>query len=170
MVGFPVTEKHYPPVVDDEESEKWDEEWEAYGGPPSDFFPHAFRTEPIDDVVEPLLQAFGKALGAMPALESANLETWLSWDPSVEMQEEYDTLRTGVPYTLPREYGDNNHRWGVRYSKGLGSGRRLLEWQVGEWRASEETSQLFHRIGEGLEEVWKEFEYVDERDLDDRVP
>ncbi|KAI9778755.1 MAG: hypothetical protein M1816_003908 [Peltula sp. TS41687] len=143
-VGYEVTEQHYPPVEENEADDEWDDVWSFEGGRYENVAPDVFRTVPIDETIEPLLEAFAKALDSSRSLEEAELFTYLSWCPSEEREREYPDP--------PLDEG--KHRWGVRY---LASGTsRRLEWQVGDWRPSNALLQLFH--GVGRDQYWRDLE------------
>ncbi|KAI1864436.1 uncharacterized protein JN550_008993 [Neoarthrinium moseri] len=105
-----------------------------------------FPTEPLQYKIEPLLLAFTAALKSMPALEGAELFTYLAWQPSQERQLEYEGSDE-KPYN--RE------------------DRAIHRWGVGAWRPGDNVTQLFDALdGEDgkVEIMWKPFEYMIIRD------
>ena len=144
-IGYEVTEEHYPPFEENETDEEWDDTWDFEGGRQENVAPDMFRMASIDDMIEPLLEAFAKALDSMQSREEAELFTYLSWCPSEEREKEYPDQ------PLDREKKEK-HRWGVRYLAGGTSDR--LEWQVGDWRPSKALLQLFN--GVASEQQWIE--------------
>lgn len=151
--GYKVTDEHYPPTGPNEADEQFDEDWEE-NWVRDDLTPDMFRTEPLAEQIEPLLSAFAVALKSMPALEEAELFTYVSWNPSAERLDEYGDE---APYDV--EYG--GRRWGLRYVPGKDGVEGILEWQVGAWRPHEGVMKLFEDLGgDGeLKMVWKEFEF-----------
>lgn len=105
-----------------------------------------FRIEPIDQNIEPLLEAFATALKNMPELKEADLFTYLKWHPDRRRKSDYPELEEKEKY-----------RWGVKYM--VGEVPRL-EWEVGHWRPSKKLHQLFldvvryHKNVEAFEERW----------------
>jgi hypothetical protein len=137
--GYEVKEtEQYPPVSENEADEEWDETWNFEGGRPENVAPDIFRTVPVDEVIETLLGAFGRALACMPKLEEAELFTYLSWCPGEEPE-------GGYLDDPPLDPEKMKHRWGVRYLAG-GSSAGRLEWQVGDWRPGKALKQLFHSV------------------------
>jgi hypothetical protein len=136
-IGYEITEKHYPPVEENEADENWDDIWNFEGGRYENVAPDMFRTAPVDDMIEPLLEAFAKALGSMRSLEEAELFTYLSWCPCPEREQEYPNP------PLDREQQER-HRWGLRYHTEGSFGR--LKWETGDWRPRKALLQRFQRI------------------------
>jgi hypothetical protein len=66
---------------------------------------------------------------------------------------------------------DNGHRWGVKFIAGRGDNKQkdgdavaaaptpIVQWQVGEWRPSEEVMSLFENLGrqEWLDLEWNRY-------------
>jgi hypothetical protein len=119
-----------------------------------------FRTEPCRERIEPLLAAFAKSLSrdSMPSLEDAEIFTHLWWAPSDDIEEK--------EYGLPMKKG---HRWGVKSVAGRGIKKQepdgaaaaapippVVQWQVGDWRPSEEILSLFESLGR---QEWLDFEW-----------
>lgn len=162
-IGFIIKDQHYPPLTENPADEEWDNIWSADSADMDieDCEPDEFRTEPIPENIEPLLESFARALRCMPILEEARLFTYLGWDPNEFRAIEYEG-------NAPFAAGESLHRWGVRYLPARRGERSkpLLEWQVGDWRPSESVMRLFRGIssddGEELEVEWKEFVIVDE--------
>ncbi|GME35774.1 hypothetical protein M1816_003908 [Neofusicoccum parvum] len=154
--GFRVEAEHYPPLgpTKSAEDEEWDEVWMFEGGRAENLRPDVFRTEPVAAAVEPLLAAFARALANMPALEQAELFSFLGWSPNDERAEAYDDG--------PFEMDNAVHRWGVNAT--VGGGERRLEWQVGAWRPSEEVIKLFqHAFGNVVVVDWVPFKFSPQR-------
>lgn len=168
--GFEITrEQHYPPTAPDEQDDKMDEEYVEDQGNEEEEERRMdmFRTEPLPSMINPLLLAFADALKGMPALEEAELFTYLAWQPSEERQRAYKDSDE-APYNQDRAI----YRWGVRYAPGKDDGNGLLTWQVGSWRPQEDIIQSFKALGsEGgeVEITWKPFEFTDNREEDLRV-
>ena len=93
-------EEHYPPREKTDTDESWDNDWGAY----DTANPDMFRTEPNDSTIEPLLEAFARALCEMPVLEDAELFTYVVFE-----RDENDEDRAGLP-TRERET-DLSHRF-----------------------------------------------------------
>ena len=168
-----VTE-HYPRETDTEEDEALHEELaDNYGEACNeDLYPNMFRVEPCRERVEPLLAAFAKSLAcdSMPFLEDAEIFAHLSWWPSDDME--------AKQYDLPRKMG---HFWGVKFIAGRGSKEQkpdgavaaaapmtpVVQWQVGDWRPSEEVMSLFESLGqqEWLDLKWSKYRPMMEFDL-----
>ncbi|KAK2875646.1 hypothetical protein FQN49_001544 [Arthroderma sp. PD_2] len=145
---FEVTQAHYPPVEENPQDEEWDDVWAEEGGRWENFEPNMFRVVPIDEAIEPFLDAFVKALEKMPLLEEVELFTRLQFLPGKGVEKNYDEDGEGKGYM-----------WGLRYLLPKDSGRPLLEWHVGDWRPSQSLLQRFHdiatqRSGNPLEERW----------------
>lgn len=158
-LGFEVGDEHYPPAVrtreDEEVDEDYDEDQSGFGrGYEHDARRHdLFRVEPAAERVEPLLEAFGGALGGMKDLEEAELFAWLTWQPSDERAREYGG----------DDLCDDNRRswrWGVRYVSARDGAKARVEWRVGEWRPKESTMALFESLGGDteVEVVWQPLE------------
>ncbi|KAI2472234.1 hypothetical protein F4781DRAFT_428488 [Annulohypoxylon bovei var. microspora] len=110
---------------------------------------------------------FADALKGMPALEEAELFTYLAWQPSEERRRAYKDSDE-VPYNQDRAI----YRWGVNYAPENYDGNGLLTWQVGSWRPQEDIIQSFKALGrEGgeVEIIWKPFEFMDKRETEDRT-
>ena len=142
--GFQINAEHYPPVseneVDKEQDKIWEDEWGRY----EDMRLNEFRIAPIDEHIEPLLEAFAKALGRMPVLKEAELCTLLSWDPSEELEEAYPDLG----------FTDDGFRWGVKCQADV----PRIEWQVGDWRPSEGVRDLLRKsLGRNGKEAVEEW-------------
>ncbi|KAI1636367.1 hypothetical protein F4809DRAFT_609841 [Biscogniauxia mediterranea] len=144
---FEVTQEHYPPLEENETDRFWDDVWDDEGGREENVNPDMFRVVPNDEVMEPFLEAFAKALGNMRAIEDAELSTSLVWYPSEERQARDYPDR-------PAEFLSQGTRWGLKYSRD--KGYRSLEWQVGDWRPGTGLHRLFRAScgGGDLEERW----------------
>ncbi|KPM41933.1 hypothetical protein AK830_g4639 [Neonectria ditissima] len=153
--GFEVNDKHYPPTSPNEDDTNLDEEWDENWDEGDVYLPDMFRTEPLAQRIEPLLEAFATAVKGIPVLEEAELFTHLSWNPSEDRLAEYGDE---TPYDA--EYG--GHRWGLRYVPGKNDAEGLVEWQVGAWRPRESVIKLFEELdGDmGVKMVWKSFEFM----------
>jgi hypothetical protein len=156
--GFHVLDKHYPPAVPTDGDEEIDDQWaeNEAGWEQEDRLPDMFRTEPLADQIEPLLEAFAKALKTMTDLDEAELFTYLVWNPSEERRSDYGDA---APYYV------GLHRWGVRYCSAKDGSKASLEWQVGAWRPSEDIINLFEALDEdrGVKMTWKMFDFTDTR-------
>lgn len=154
--GFVVGAEHYPPLGPSAADAEVDAAFAEEGGLPSEEGePCCFRVVPVRERVEGVLGAFARAVARMPVVARAEVCAWLAWAPGEEMAEEYD------------EDEESLHRWGVEYKRGE-SGNGMVEWQVGNWRPSEELLELFGSVnGDGeVEIVWKDFKHVHMRTLD----
>ncbi|RMZ82543.1 hypothetical protein DV738_g1687, partial [Chaetothyriales sp. CBS 135597] len=171
-----IPEEHYPPVGHQEEDDRMDEEFddiqhgdyefesqEAAEEPEKQFDTDVFRIEPFQEKLEPLLSAFAAALKGMPALEEAELFTYLGWRPSIERKAEYEDIDE-EPFNRARRA---IYRWGVSYKyapgKDSAAGKRQVTWQVGAWRPWESVAQLFDALGcdnRSVETQWKPFKYM----------
>ncbi|KAK2052283.1 hypothetical protein LY76DRAFT_598727 [Colletotrichum caudatum] len=174
--GYKISDtEHYPPETDTDEDTDIDDN---YGDNPEDFIEYRldmFRTKPCRDRIEPLLAAFAKSLtrGNMPSLDDAELFTHLWWYPSENREAE--------GYDLPMRLG---HRWGVKFIAGRGGESEkkdgdaaaaaaaapttpVVQWQVGDWRPSEEVMSLFESLGrqEWLDLEWDRYRNTRECDL-----
>lgn len=161
--GFVVGAEHYPPLGPSAADAEVDAAFAEEGGLPSEEGePCCFRVVPVRERVEGVLGAFARAVARMPVLERAEVCVWLAWAPGEEMAEEYD--EDEAPFVEDEE---SLHRWGVEYKRVEG-GDGVVEWQVGDWRPSEELLELFGSVNGGgeVEMVWKDFEYVHMRTLD----
>ena len=173
--GYRISDtEHYPRETDTEEDEALHEELaENYGEACNeDLYPNMFRVEPCRERVEPLLAAFAKSLACdnMSFLEDAEIFAHLSWWPSDDME--------AKQYDLPRKMG---HFWGVKFIAGRGSKEQkpdgavaaaalmtpVVQWQVGDWRPSEEVMSLFESLGqqEWLDLKWSKYRPMMEFDL-----
>ncbi|EGD90545.1 hypothetical protein H112_02009 [Trichophyton rubrum D6] len=89
-----------------------------------------YHPAPVEEAMEPFLPAFGRALGAMPSMQSANVETWATCSPR-----HHWFLDTAVPNLPPHKAPMRRcvkcHRWGVTYLN-RPSKKPYLEWQVGD--------------------------------------
>ncbi|KAJ1323564.1 hypothetical protein MN608_10808 [Microdochium nivale] len=120
---------------------------------------HLFRIVPRRETVEPLLKAFAKAIARdnMPRLEDAELFAWLCWSPRVEEDLEDDE-------SLDAEL--ETYRWGVKYIAPIGPQREnmegehqregIVQWQVGDWRPSQDVLHAFEELG--VTQEWLDFE------------
>ncbi|KXX75485.1 hypothetical protein MMYC01_208112 [Madurella mycetomatis] len=170
--GYKISDtEHYPRETDTDEDMDLDAE---YGDNPDDEYDHdldMFRTKPCRERIEPLLAAFAKSLTRdnMPSLEDAEIFTHLWWDPSDDREVE--------EYGLPMRKG---HRWGVKFIAGRGSKKQkdgdaaaaaptppVVQWQVGDWRPSEELMSLFESLGrqEWLDLEWDKYRSTAGHDL-----
>lgn len=127
--------------------------------------PDMFRTRPIAERIEPLLLAFAEALQGqrMPALQDAELFTWLTWQPSEERAREYEGSEDAPPSA---EDTAVLFRWGVRYDAPKGDGNGKVTWQVGEdWRPGDEIVRVFEDLVGGDREnmEWRAFDFVEEK-------
>ncbi|KAJ1325457.1 hypothetical protein MN608_08650 [Microdochium nivale] len=128
---------------------------------------HLFRVVPRRETVEPLLKAFAKAIARdnMPCLVDAELFAWLCWRPRVEEDLEDDE-------SLLAEW--ETYRWGVKYisstgqqqgeeEKIEGENRRegIVQWQVGDWRPSQDVLDVFEQLG--IRQEWLDFEVRERR-------
>ncbi|KAI4915394.1 uncharacterized protein J4E92_009348 [Alternaria infectoria] len=144
-------------------------DYEVTDGPEYDV--NMFRVQPCRERIEPLLAAFAKALTSenMPDLEDAEVFTHLWWCPSDEREVEEYGLRM-----------KKGHKWGVKFIAGRGSETQkngdaaaaalrlpVVQWQVGDWRPSEEVMSLFERLGqqEWLDLEWGRYRDTAGRDL-----
>lgn len=154
--GYEVTESHYPPVEENAEDKQWDDAYDWEGGRFDTYSPNMFRIAPNDEVIEPFLEAFVKALENMPCLESADLFTYLSYWPREDMGQGYP--EEGTEYI-----------WGLRYHFPQDGGSPLVEWRVGDWRPSERLLRRFrnlgyHKGGKPLKEKWMACQYASYQD------
>ncbi|KAL1793942.1 hypothetical protein ACET3X_007363 [Alternaria dauci] len=175
--GYKISDtKHYPRETDTDEDRDLDGEYydSPTGGSEYDYHLDMFRTAPCRERIEPLLAAFAKSLTRdnMPNLEDAEIFTHLWWHPSDD--------RDAQDYGLPMK---NGHRWGVKFIAGRSSKKEndsdaatagataptpsVVQWQVGEWRPSEEVMSLFDNLGrqEWLDLEWDRYRSTAEHDL-----
>ncbi|KAJ4333802.1 hypothetical protein N0V87_007370, partial [Didymella glomerata] len=153
--GYKISDtEHYPRETDTDEDEDLHNELndnlgEAYG---DGYDLNMFRVKPFRERIEPLLAAFAKslALDNMPSLEDGEMFTHLWWAPSDDME--------AKGYDLPTGKG---HRRGVKFIAGRGSLMQesnraaaaaaptppVVQWQVGDWRPSQEVMGLFENLG-----------------------
>ncbi|KAK2796009.1 hypothetical protein FQN51_009555 [Onygenales sp. PD_10] len=147
-VGYEVTKDHYPPLTENEADKEWDKNRYNEESSRLRVSNRLFRVIPIDKHLEPLLEAFAKALGNMPLLEEARLETTLGWRPSPTsgMQGKRDRFRTA-------------NWWSVSYNATSGP-VPVLTWRtVGGWRPSQRLQSRFVEVGRqgsrgGMEVRW----------------
>jgi hypothetical protein len=169
--GFAITrEEHYQPGLEDHEELQnllWEEDDEMdHKGEGLDSLrqPDMFRTCPIAEHVNPLLLAFASSLQhKMPALEDAELFTWLTWRPSEARAQEYEGSDDVPPLG---EWGTTLFRWGVRYDAPKGDGKGKVTWRVSQdWKPSDEVVKAFEELvgGDGENVKWEAFEFVAER-------
>ncbi|KAK1978605.1 hypothetical protein LZ30DRAFT_632825 [Colletotrichum cereale] len=165
--GYKISDtKHYPRETETDEDMEIDEEYGINPDDDCDYHLDMFRTEPCRDRIEPLLAAFAKSVTRdnMPSLDDAEIFTHLWWwCPSDD--------REVNKYGLPMEKG---HRWGVKFIAGRGSEEKkkdgdaanaaaptppVVQWQVGDWRPSEEVMSLFESLGrqEWLDLEWDKY-------------
>jgi hypothetical protein len=171
--GYKISDtEHYPPVSDTDKDENLHAELDANLGEAYDdgYNLNMFRVEPCRERIEPLLAAFAKSLTRdnMPSLEDAEMFTHLWWAPSDEIE--------AKGYDLSMKKG---HRWGVKFIAGRGSKRQksnaaaaaprppVVQWQVGDWRPSQEVMSLFESLGpqEWLDVEWNKYRDTSGRDL-----
>ncbi|KAK9793590.1 hypothetical protein SCARD494_06174 [Seiridium cardinale] len=138
-------EDHYPPVGYQEEDDEIDEEYtdQEGGEEVEERDTDMFRIKPLQGKIEPLLSAFAAALKGMPALEEAELFTYLAWQPSKERQPEYEDSDKELYNREDRAI----YRWGVRYAPGKDGAAGQVTWQVGAWRPRDNVTQLFVALG-----------------------
>lgn len=126
---------------------------------------HLFRIMPRREKVEPLLKAFARAVATshMPCLEDAEMFAWLWWRPRVDedleddesLQAEFETYRWGVRYV--RASGQQEGQEGQQQREGV------VQWQVGDWRPSQDVLDVFE--GLGVRQEWLDFEVQRQRRL-----
>ncbi|KAM0818255.1 hypothetical protein AB5N19_04064 [Seiridium cardinale] len=138
-------EDHYPPVGYQEEDDEIDEEYtdQEGGEEVEERDTDMFRIKPLQGKIEPLLSAFAAALKGMPALEEAELFTYLAWQPSKERQPEYEDSDKELYNREDRAI----YRWGMRYAPGKDGAAGQVTWQVGAWRPRDNVTQLFVALG-----------------------
>ncbi|KAK9783764.1 hypothetical protein SCAR479_00323 [Seiridium cardinale] len=138
-------EDHYPPVGYQEGDDEIDEEYtdQEGGEEAEERDTDMFRIKPLQGKIEPLLSAFAAALKGMPALEEAELFTYLAWQPSKERQPEYEDSDT-EPYNREDRA---IYRWGVSYAPGKDGAAGQVTWQVGAWRPRDNVTRLFVALG-----------------------
>ncbi|KAF6822767.1 hypothetical protein CPLU01_11807 [Colletotrichum plurivorum] len=98
--------------------------------------------------------AFAQALRYMPALEEAELFAYLTWKPSEKRK---------IDYEEDAPYDEGVHRWGLKYTPAKEGRKGLLEWPVGSWRPQAHVTRLFVGGSDGLNVIWKPFEFMDMR-------
>jgi hypothetical protein len=163
--GYKISDtEHFPRETDTDEDMDLDGEYHdsPTGGSEYDYELDMFRIEPCRERIEPLLAAFAKSLTRdnMPSLEDAEIFTHLWWQPSDDREVEESRLPM-----------DNGHRWGVKFIAGRGDNKQkdgdavaaaptpIVQWQVGDWRPSEEVMSLFENLGrqEWLDLEWNRY-------------
>ncbi|KAJ2971664.1 hypothetical protein NQ176_g7576 [Zarea fungicola] len=93
-------------------------------------------------------------------LENVEMYTCLWWNPSHSRATEYGYVpEEGIECKV--------HRWGVRYVAGRGgkdndAAALIVQWQVGDWRRSQDVTSIFEGLGQ---QGWLDFEFSDRRDL-----
>lgn len=172
--GYKISDtEHYPRETDTDEDMELDAEYDYQVSDGCDLDVDMFRTEPCRDRIEPLLAAFAKSVARdnMPSLEDAEIFTHLCWWHSSDDGEVEE-------YGLPRRKG---HRWGVKFIAGRGGEMEkkdgdsaiaaptptVVQWQVGDWRPSEEVMTLFESLGrqEWLDLEWDKYRSTAGHDL-----
>ncbi|KAF2869539.1 hypothetical protein BDV95DRAFT_577620 [Massariosphaeria phaeospora] len=163
--------EHYPREIDTDEDLDLGDEYYDNITDGCDYDLNMFRTEPCKERIEPLLAAFAKSLTRdnMPSLEDAEIFTHLWWAPSDDREVE--------KHGLPMKKG---HRWGVKFIAGRDSEKQkdgdaaaeaptppVVQWQVGDWRPSEEVMSLFESLGwqEWLDLEWDKYRSTARHDL-----
>ncbi|KAJ6785999.1 hypothetical protein PWT90_07635 [Aphanocladium album] len=161
--------EHYPRETDTQEDEDVDAEYDNNPDDEYDYDLNMFRIKPCRERIEPLLAAFAKCLTRekTPSLEDAEIFTHLRWQPG-------DDADFGK-YDLPMK---KDHRWGVKLITGRGvekqdsdavaaPTRPVVQWQVGDWRPSEEVMSLFGSLGEQewLDLQWERYRSTKGHDL-----
>jgi hypothetical protein len=162
--GYKISDtQHYPRDIDRDECNDLHAQYDYQMGDGIDYDVDMFRTQPCRERIEPLLAAFATSLtrDKMPSLEDAEVFTHLWWHPSEDRDIE--------GYDLPMKKG---HRWGVKFIAGRGSNEQIdgdtattaptppvVQWQVGDWRPSEEVMRLFESLGrqEWLDLEWNRY-------------
>lgn len=169
--GFEVTaEEHYPPEGPNELDEEMDETYLDDEGTDeeAESATDMFRTEPLSSKIEPLLMAFAEALrDGMPALDEAELFTYLAWKPSEERRDRYEGADE-APFNMDHAI----YRWGVSYVPGKDGGKGAVTWQVGSWRPQESVTRAFEALGgenADVDTIWKPFEFLEQRRNSDRT-
>ncbi|KAK2039325.1 hypothetical protein LZ31DRAFT_558858 [Colletotrichum somersetense] len=171
--GYKISDtEHYPRETYTDEDNEIDDGWGDEGIDFTEYSVNAFRTEPCRERIEPLLAAFAKSLthDNTPRLDDAEIFTYLWWHPSDHME--------AKGYDLPLKLG---HRWGVKFIAGRGDEKEkdgnaaaaaapttpVVQWQVGEWRPSQEVMSLFESLGrqEWLDLEWNRYRDRSEYDL-----
>jgi hypothetical protein len=172
--GYKISDtEHYPRETDTDEDIDLHAEYDDNPDDEYDNHLDMFRTKPCRERIEPLLAAFAKSLTRdnMPSLEDAEIFTHLWWAHSDD--------REVKEYGLPMKKG---HRWGVKFIAGRGSTTQkdghaaaaaptptppLVQWQVGDWRPSEEVMSLFESLGgqEWLDLEWDKYRSTAGHDL-----
>ncbi|KXJ87069.1 hypothetical protein Micbo1qcDRAFT_236547 [Microdochium bolleyi] len=156
--GYDISEKHYPREFDTAEDEDLDVEYgnDPDGGSEYDALPDMFRIKPHREKIEPLLVAFAKALTGMPSLEDAEMFAYLTWHPADQRKEEYIS---------PNNLRTHTHRWGVKFVAGRGEKASdeagpVVQWQVGDWRPSQDVLGLFGSLGR---QEWLDLKFEKDR-------
>ncbi|KAL8306252.1 hypothetical protein RB597_003199 [Gaeumannomyces tritici] len=163
--GYKISDAdHYPRETDTDGDSEADTEYCDEPGDDGCYSdPDSFRIEPCRERIEPLLAAFARALARdnMPCLEDAEVFTYLWYHPSDDREAEGKV----IPMT-------NVHRWGVKLIAGRGGETKkeedgdaaappaptppVVQWQVGDWRPSQEVMSLFESLGR---QEWLDFEW-----------
>ncbi|PGH29602.1 hypothetical protein GX50_07635 [[Emmonsia] crescens] len=130
--AYKVTHEHYPSLTESEADKEWDRNRYDEDGTLLSVSNSLFRIIPIDEHLEPFLEAFAKALCNMPLLEEACLLTTLMWRPGARIGCKDDNYATA-------------NWWSVTYA--ATSAVPCLTWQViGGWRPSDELRQHFYDV------------------------
>lgn len=158
--GYAITQLDYPPtgvggkyweyVPDNPVKERSETESES----------DIYRTNPIDEVMEPLLEAFGRALGCMPALQNAELHAriYRQSDEGLHMENggegEECQMENGEREGFHRALSP--YKWGVQLSRN--GFKQHLAWRTDYWRPSDNVVDVFHTVAchgdKGLLEDW----------------
>ncbi|KAJ4355264.1 hypothetical protein N0V95_003094 [Ascochyta clinopodiicola] len=164
----------YPPLDDGESDEDWHH---ASAKHPCRNLP-TFRVVPINDMMEPFLESFARAVASMPRLKEVLLWAPLVFHPDdgegeesddgnenvvngetepEDNDENVDKLTEIIKPTAIALYPDDALAWGIAYVAPSGlafdmgqdkSPYRQLWWRVGQWRPSKELHEIFQKIGE----------------------
>jgi hypothetical protein len=161
--GYQISDtEHYPRETDTDEDMDLDAEYDDNPDNEYDAYVNIFRTEPCRERIDPLLAAFAKSLTRdnMPSLEDAEIFKHLWWHPSEDIEvDKHDVLMK------------KGHKWRVKFVAGRGSKQNdghavavaptpsVVQWQVDDWRPSEDVMSLFEILGqqEWLDLKWDRY-------------
>jgi hypothetical protein len=168
--GYKISDpEHYPCETDTDEDMDLDAQYDYEIEDGEGCNLNMFRTEPCRERIEPLLAKFAKSLTRenMPSLQDAEIFTHLWWDPWDDSEEDESSDDEEVKNHDP--FMKHGHRWGVKFMAGREQkdSPPVVQWQVGDWRPSEEVLTLFKSLGrqEWLELEWDEYRHTPDRDL-----
>lgn len=127
-----------------------EEEWNVYNGQYAEDADKCVRNVPNEETMQPLFEAWAKALGNMRSLRQARLCFRIGTDLSDSDDEDEKDLcmvHWEVVYEAP-DFADIYRLWWGELNDRERSSRRLIFHNTKGWRPDKETMDILQRVGE----------------------